>query len=50
MVGYRNLQSRVGSVSQGSATSVDAYTDTADEVAHANGDSSPEQRVSSKVV
>lgn len=45
-----NLQSRVGSVSQSSATSVDAYADTANEVAHANGDSSPEQGVSSEVV
>lgn len=46
----RHIHCRVGSISQRSATSVDAYAYTADEVAHAHSDSGPEQRVSSEVV
>jgi hypothetical protein len=40
----------VGSICQGCATSVDAYADTADQVTHANGESSPEQGVSGEDV
>ena len=46
----RRVHCRVGSIGQRSATSVDAYAYTADEVAHADSYSSPEQRVSGEVV
>lgn len=46
----RRVHCRVGSIGQRSATSVDAYAYTADEVAHAHSNSGPEQRVSSEVV
>ena len=44
------MHCRVRSIGQGSATSVDAHAYTADQVAHAHGYSSPEQRVSGEVV
>ena len=44
------LHCRVCSIGQGRATSVDAHAYTADQVAHAHGYSSPEQRVSGEVV
>jgi hypothetical protein len=45
-----DLQCRVGSVSQSGAASVDAYTDTADQIAHADGKSGPEEGISGEVV
>lgn len=45
-----DLQCRVGGVSQSSAASVDANADTADQVAHADGKTSPEESVSGEVV
>lgn len=45
-----NLQRRVRSVGQGSAGTVDANTDTADQVAHADQHSAPEQRIAGVVV
>ena len=44
------MHCRVRSIGQGRATSVDAHAYTADQVAHAHGYSSPEQRVSGEVV
>lgn len=46
----RRVHCRVRSVGQRSATSVDAYAYTADQVAHAHSYSSPKQRVSGEVV
>lgn len=43
-------QCRVGGVCQSRATPVDAYTDTANQVAHSNSQASPEQRVSGENV
>jgi hypothetical protein len=37
-------KSSVGSISQSRAAAIDANADTADEVAHANGDAGPEKR------
>lgn len=45
-----DLQCRVGSISQSSTASVDANADTADQVAHADGKSGPEEGVSGEVV
>jgi hypothetical protein len=48
--GCRNSQCRVRSICQRRATSVDAYTNTADQVAHSHGQSSPEQSISGEHV
>jgi hypothetical protein len=45
-----NSQRGVRSIGQGSAGTVDADTDTADQVAHADQHSAPEQRISGVVV
>jgi hypothetical protein len=45
-----NLQCWVRSIGKRCTTSVDAYAHTTDQVAHADSDSSPEQRVSGEVV
>jgi hypothetical protein len=42
--GQMCAQSSVGSISQSRAAAIDANADTADEVAHANGDAGPEKR------
>jgi hypothetical protein len=39
-------QCRIRSICEGRTTSVDAYTDTTDQVAHTHGESGPEQRIS----
>jgi hypothetical protein len=44
------VQSGISSVSQSRATSVDSNGDTANQVAHADRETSPEQRVTSEVV
>ena len=44
------LQVGIRSVGQGCTATVDAYTNTADQVAHADSDPSPEQRVTGEVV
>lgn len=44
------LQSRVRSISQGRTATIDAYRDTANQVAHAHGNARPEQRIASIVV
>lgn len=40
-----NSQCRIRSVCQSCTASVDADTDTADQITHSNGQTSPEQRV-----
>jgi hypothetical protein len=45
-----HLQCRIRSICKGCATSVDAHADTADQVAHAHGESGPEQRISGEDV
>lgn len=45
-----HIQSGISSISQGRATSVDTNGDTANQVAHADCETSPEQRVASEVV
>lgn len=45
-----HIQSGISSISQGRATSVDTNGDTANKVAHADCETSPEQRVASEVV
>jgi hypothetical protein len=42
---HENVQRRIGSISQGGAAPVDADGDTAYQVAHADGDAGPEERV-----
>jgi uncharacterized protein YcfJ len=46
----KNSQRRISSIGQGSAGTVDANTDTTDQVAHADQHSTPEQRISGVVV
>jgi hypothetical protein len=45
-----HLQCRIRSICKGCTTSIDAYADAADQVAHAHGKSGPEQRVSGEDV
>lgn len=45
-----DLQRGICSISKRCATAVDAYTDTANQVAHADRNASPEQRVSGELV
>jgi hypothetical protein len=45
-----NSQGRIRSICQRSTTSVDADTDTADQIAHSDRQSRPEQRISGVVV
>ena len=46
----RDVQSGISSIGQSGATSVDSNRDTANQVAHADCETSPEQRVASEVV
>jgi hypothetical protein len=45
-----HLQGRIRSICEGCTTSVDTHADTANQVAHAHGEPSPEQRIAGEDV